>query len=423
MQNADFTTENLIIKSDAECLEDFLIDIDSLEPLNKWVGEFNIFDILKISRNEIRHSNILAWLLNPNDSHGFGDEIIKNIICDLVIKNKNHFTNCGIEYFNIALMDYDDFVILREMDNMDLLLLSEINKMVVCIENKVGSNEHSNQLLKYEKKVNETYRDYYKMFVFLTTDGRASEDINQSYNWVSYSYRDIIGVLNKSMVNKNIDPSAKILIENYIGTVRRYVMKDDGMVKICNDIYKKHRRALDLIFENKIDMASSLSLKIQEFCVEKAKNTTWLKYNPAYSVKSYVRFTTEILEKLIPPDKTVKSGWGNEYSAFYEIQVKDVVTVKLILCSINQNNDTLIMFENLCKIFLNDKTNKDGWQWKVLKSWKLPYFKYKKISDFEIDSEGFGDDFDKIIKQLDEIINKDILEFETEVKKKIEKIE
>lgn len=39
--------------------------------------EFNIFKILKLDKYEIRHSNFLAWLLNPKESHNLGDKFFK----------------------------------------------------------------------------------------------------------------------------------------------------------------------------------------------------------------------------------------------------------------------------------------------------------------------------------------------------------
>ena len=32
----------------------------------------NIFEVLKISKTEIRHSNFLSWILNPKGSHQLG---------------------------------------------------------------------------------------------------------------------------------------------------------------------------------------------------------------------------------------------------------------------------------------------------------------------------------------------------------------
>lgn len=39
--------------------------------------EFNAFDVLRYADYEIRHSNVLAWLLQPGASHGLGDEFLK----------------------------------------------------------------------------------------------------------------------------------------------------------------------------------------------------------------------------------------------------------------------------------------------------------------------------------------------------------
>ena len=39
---------------------------------------FNPFDVLRYSDYEIRHSNVLAWLLQPNDTHGIADAFIRD---------------------------------------------------------------------------------------------------------------------------------------------------------------------------------------------------------------------------------------------------------------------------------------------------------------------------------------------------------
>ena len=35
--------------------------------------KFNQFDVLRYSDYEIRHSNVLAWLFQPNETHGIGE--------------------------------------------------------------------------------------------------------------------------------------------------------------------------------------------------------------------------------------------------------------------------------------------------------------------------------------------------------------
>ena len=39
--------------------------------------EFNAFDVLRYSDYEIRHSNVLAWLLTPGGTHGVGDAFLR----------------------------------------------------------------------------------------------------------------------------------------------------------------------------------------------------------------------------------------------------------------------------------------------------------------------------------------------------------
>ena len=61
-------------------LEEFLLDIDILDKLDGYMNKFNVFDVLRISKMEIRHSNMLAWLLNPKETHGLGDTFLRKFL-------------------------------------------------------------------------------------------------------------------------------------------------------------------------------------------------------------------------------------------------------------------------------------------------------------------------------------------------------
>ena len=120
--------------TDEEALQRFLLDIDCLDELLPWTGKFNIFDVLRISRAEIRHSNTLSWLLDPSENHGLGDSFLKSIFQWLVENDSDN----RYEVFNVLLMDYYSFVVFREWKNIDILLVSSDEKCVMAIENKVG---------------------------------------------------------------------------------------------------------------------------------------------------------------------------------------------------------------------------------------------------------------------------------------------
>src|SRR3954453_131992 len=72
------------LTSELEALERFVIDNDDLTELEARIGRFNIFDALRVARVEIRHSNCLAWLLDPAESHGQGDLFLRAVLMDLL---------------------------------------------------------------------------------------------------------------------------------------------------------------------------------------------------------------------------------------------------------------------------------------------------------------------------------------------------
>ena len=144
--------------SDEEALQNFLLDIDCLDELLPWTKRFNLFDILKISRTEIRHSNMLGWLLNPNENHGLGDALLKSILQDVVRADSSRY-----DVFETLLMDLYSFSVYREWKNIDLLLISSTERCAIAIENKIGSHEHDNQLARYRKTLESDYPQYRKI--------------------------------------------------------------------------------------------------------------------------------------------------------------------------------------------------------------------------------------------------------------------
>lgn len=47
---------------------------------SQWLTGVNIFEVLGITSTEIRHSRILAWLLDPRENHQLKDKFLKKIL-------------------------------------------------------------------------------------------------------------------------------------------------------------------------------------------------------------------------------------------------------------------------------------------------------------------------------------------------------
>ena len=188
--------------TDKEALQNFLLDIQCLDELQPWTGKFNLFDVLKISRAEIRHSNMLAWLLDPSESRGIGDSFLKGMLQRLVENDSDG----RYDIFQLLLLDTYSFSVYREWKNIDLLLVSEKEKIVIAIENKVGAHEHSNQLNRYRTILEKEYADYKKICVLLTPDGEEPSD---TVNWDTFTYRDVVDILRRFLLRVNCIRTSK----------------------------------------------------------------------------------------------------------------------------------------------------------------------------------------------------------------------
>ena len=77
----------------------------------------NIFQILKISNTEIRHSNFLSWLLDPSQSHKIGDIFLKRFLREVFSSDKFE----KIDQIDVEGMNLQNVKIYREWKNIDIL--------------------------------------------------------------------------------------------------------------------------------------------------------------------------------------------------------------------------------------------------------------------------------------------------------------
>lgn len=299
------------IISDEQALQDFLLDIECLDELLPWTGKFNLFDVLKVSRTEIRHSNMLGWMLDPNENHGFGDEYLKGIFQRLVENDSDG----RYDVFKILLLDMYSFSVYREWKNIDILLVSTEEKVLVAIENKVGSHEHSNQLNRYREILENEYSDYQRIYVFLTPDGEDPSDVE---NWDVLTYNDMVEVLEKNYSRKELQPDVLMMIRNYIEVVRRDIVEDQDLIDICNKIYNKHKKALDLIYEHRTDGQTQMS-----YAIKNALQTLCNEGQIIYENEWNYVFRTPLMDKALPLLTTPESAWASLNVYSYWLNVRD----------------------------------------------------------------------------------------------------
>lgn len=205
------------------------------------------------------------------------------------------------------MFGFGDVEIRREWKNIDILLTirEESKEVVLAIENKVKSIEHSNQLQRYREIVEKEFPDSEKVYMYLTPDSLEPSDDN----WLFFNYSTIAGILDDIMAYRkdSMNELVKEFISQYKTILRRYIVGNSEVEQICLDIYKKHKTALDLIFQYKPDV----ELEISDYL--KSKLSSDSSIIPDASGKSYIRFTNEYLDGII---EKLSEGWTKSKRIF-----------------------------------------------------------------------------------------------------------
>jgi len=229
-------------------LDRFLADNDELEQLSAQLATFNIFRALKVEEVEIRHSNTLGWLLDPAESHGLGDVFLRRILSNILLESNADIE--GLSAAQVELMDFSDIEVRREWKHVDVLVIDRKNKLLLLIENKLGSGEGLGQLARYRKAVGHEFPSFKLVLVFLTLEGKSSED-QEASKYICYSHARLLGVLDRIIKQRceQMPEAVATFLTHYTNTLQRLTMQDQTLIKLCQEIYRKHREAIKLIVE------------------------------------------------------------------------------------------------------------------------------------------------------------------------------
>ncbi|WP_159450427.1 PDDEXK-like family protein [Bradyrhizobium mercantei] len=205
-------------------------------------SSLNIFELVGLDRQEIKHSRFLKFLLTPAERHGLGDAFLKEFIAKV-------FERCQsdppIRPLAFSLASFEDALVQTEWRNIDILIESKSNRFVLAIENKIDAGEGNGQLSKYEKVIDATYPHYRCALAYLTP---PDADTPSSSRWSSISYADVLQALTKARQSKVLAPEIQLTINHYVELIRRNIVPDDELIEQCRQIYAKHRQALELIY-------------------------------------------------------------------------------------------------------------------------------------------------------------------------------
>jgi hypothetical protein len=280
------------VSSDIEhALTELVLNCPELAQLEARLVRFNIFRILRAHRAEVRHSNTLAWLFQPDESHGFGDSFLRRWLM-LTMKEAAATQSLPVGWVSplaVDVLDIEYVEVVREQDSIDLLVViyrRDGAPWVICIENKVESAQHTKQLDRYFERVEARFADAERrIYVLLSKYGESPENSE----FIQSSYKDIVEALDRCLLDHqdSIGPEPKLLLSHYRQLLMDDFMDKNDATELARQIYLRHKRALDYIFENKLDSMYEASRALYDLLEE---HSSELKISPDVLGKGWIRF-------------------------------------------------------------------------------------------------------------------------------------
>jgi len=266
--------------SDYKVLENFVVGNSDLEELETQLEKFNIFEAIGVVRQELRHSNFLSFLLDPSQNSGLGQAFLKRFLQKAISNSVT--SELSITPIDLDSWDLHNVIVQREWQNIDILILEENIKIAIIIENKIDGTESAGQLKRYHETARKHFPDYNIVCLYLTPEG----DIPSYEEYIPISYELICEIVETLIETKEsiLGSDLLTLIKNYAEMLRRHIVGESEIAKLCQKIYRKHQKALDLIFEYKPDLQAEIRQCLEGLIDQ---NTALIK---DHCSKAYIRF-------------------------------------------------------------------------------------------------------------------------------------
>lgn len=269
----------------------------SLQETAMFHGEyFNMFEILGVSRNEVRlHSAFIADLLNPKSKHGLGDACLKCFLDEnnIDIEIATETVNVSVEYY-IGPVSKDG----NRGGRIDILI-EDLHNHVIVIENKIDAEDQPSQLLRYHNFIQDNQKN--GILIYLTKDGHEASEISTKGYDIEYkclSYRtNILRWLEKCLSFSGSFPLVQNTIKQYIVNLKDIldIMDESMSAKIVQiatlpenieatlGIYANFYEIAYNIRKSFIDQLKEVAIKYGFKCkdeegIEEFKSNTWIYF-------------------------------------------------------------------------------------------------------------------------------------------------
>ena len=274
-----------------------LYNSDEYQRLKAYYSKRSTLDILGVARSELAHSNMLAWLLDPKETHGLGLFPIRKFLHLLVMAKLELSDNASDSADSTACFDRNlmdsiltnscvvesaDVEAEKSVDStgdkhkdsrIDIYIevrvkMSKIDKdtkvLPIVIENKVDSKEHDNQTESYYKwivgHINANKNTFINpLCVFLTPQKTLSLNGDKYYGavpcsckrYIRINYQYVVDHLIEQCLKQDLNEDVRRILKDYLRSLTyTYIKGDINEGGSYMAIGEEERKLLSQFWEN-----------------------------------------------------------------------------------------------------------------------------------------------------------------------------
>lgn len=236
---------------------------------------------------EVNVSRLLAWLMDPGEGHGLGDQPLRSLLARAgqadraleLSQNDRRFLSPSSVY----TQSFSSVVVITEVDVgvkakklLDVLILDPGACLYVAIENKFGSKEGADQTKDYHKGLNMLFPNYRGIHIYL--DSNEAEPNGKS--WLPVGYDWLAEFLKLSEQRESTAPHVREALAQF-----RSVIEDEDedsaarspLGTLISHVAGKHRDALAAMKELVKPYARSHRAKVLAEILQKGATTNQTK--------------------------------------------------------------------------------------------------------------------------------------------------
>ncbi len=315
---------------DENALAALVISDPEFEELERSQDVFCPFEAIGMVRQEIRHGHFLSYIFDAQRPHGFGTECLRALL-KAIARSSDQLSD-GLRPIDVHLMNVDNARVRREWKGIDILIDIPRGQspLIIAIELKIDSHEHSGQLGRYRAVVEREWPNCTPIFPFLTKRGdEPSEEDGEG--WVPVEMEALAEELEGVLRRASGAPEARELLGSYLSMLRRHHLSNERLEALAASLWAKHREALEYLVEQRPDAASDVFRQLFEEREAMAKEfsaISSLEIVPDHSSPSYVRFAIPAWDG-IPGFLTAKRWTENGRVLLIELAKGGANTVRI----------------------------------------------------------------------------------------------